>query len=417
MPKALPAQPHLDWLKKTAKLRLEELRAGDADAKLHQAQRDVARDYGFPSWRALKAHVDATSLDGRIVAAAIGGNAPELARLLARHPDKLHLTGGPWNWPLLHLAAANGHLDCVELLLGRGYDLHRRDRVDNATALHCAAAGGHLDVVKRLVALGGDIQGDGDDHQMGVLGWATCLRQVHEEVAAHLLAKGARLDIFSAVALDRGDDVRRMVAADAGQLRRQMSRNEHGRSPLHHAVHCNRPDMVRLLLELGADPNGVDRTGATPIAYAREGEGGLVELLIAADGRLDITAALTLGRHRDAEALLAADPARLGPAGRDTIALHLAVDRQDHDALRWLIVHGADINAKRTIYECNQTALHMCAERGLVASARQLLAAGADTTILDDTHESDALGWAEYCKQPEIAALIRAHRAGQEDKA
>ena len=83
MPKALPAQPHIDWLKKTAKARLTELRARDPAAKLHQAQRDVAEEYGFKSWRALKAHVDATSLDGRIIAATIEGNAPELGRLLA----------------------------------------------------------------------------------------------------------------------------------------------------------------------------------------------------------------------------------------------------------------------------------------------------------------------------------------------
>jgi ankyrin repeat protein len=414
MAKALPAQPHIDWLKKTAKARLDALRAKDPAARLHQAQRDVATDYGFTSWRALKAHVDATSLDGRIVAAATGGDASELARLLGRHPAKLDITGGPWDWPLLHLAAANGHLECVELLFGRGYDLQRRDRVDNATALHCAAAGGHLAVVKRLVELGSDVHGDGDDHQMGVLGWATCLRHVHEEVAAYLLAKGARLSIFSAVALNRGDDVRRIVAADPGELQRQMSRNEHGRSPLHHAVHCNRPDMVRLLLELGADPNVADRTDTPPIAYARgaAAESGIVEMLIAGGARLDITAALVLGRHQHAEALLAAELARLGPNGRDAIALHLAIDRQDHDAVRWLIAHGVDIDAKRTIYECNQTALHMCAERGLETSARQLLEAGADTTILDDKFEADALGWAEHCKQPKVAALIRAHRAG-----
>ena len=63
------------------------------------------------------------------------------------------------------------------------------------------------------------------------------------------------------------------------------------------------------------------------------------------------------------------------------------------------------------LYDCNHTALHMCAERGLVEIAAQLLAAGADTTILDDKFHADALGWAEYCKQPAVAKLIRAHRA------
>jgi ankyrin repeat protein len=129
--------------------------------------------------------------------------------------------------------------------------------------------------------------------------------------------------------------------------------------------------------------------------------------------RLEMTDALMLGRYDDAAALLAEDPACIGPDGRDTIVLHLAVDRQDHQALRWLIAHGADVNAKCTIYECRQTALHMCAERGLVEAARLLLAAGADTTIPDDKFKDDALGWAEHCRQPDIAALVRAHRVGK----
>jgi ankyrin repeat protein len=413
MSKALPAHPNIDWLKKSAKARLQHLRAANPAAKLHQAQRDIANDYGFKSWRALKAHIDAASLDGRTIAAVTAGDEAELGRLLARHPAKLTITGGAWDWPLLHLAAYAGHLGCVEVLIERGYDIHQRDRVDNATALHCAAAGGHLAIVKRLVALGGDIHGEGDDHQMGVLGWATCLRHVHEEVAAYLLSRGAWLTIFSAIALDRADDVAAIVRADATQLQRPMSRNEHGRLPLHHAVHCGRPAMVTLLLELGADPNTPDRTGAAPLAYAGEAAAAdeIVAMLMRGGARLDLVGALMLRHYDAAERLLAEDPARLGSDGCDTIALHLAVDRQDHEALRWLLAHGADVNAKRTIYECRQTALHMCAERGLVESARRLLQADADTTILDDKFNADALGWAEYCAQPAVAELIRGHRA------
>ena len=56
---ALPANPNLDWLKKAAKRRLTALRAEHPDARLHQAQRNIARDYGFKSWRALRAHIEA----------------------------------------------------------------------------------------------------------------------------------------------------------------------------------------------------------------------------------------------------------------------------------------------------------------------------------------------------------------------
>ena len=103
MPKALPAQPHIDWLKKTAKERLAALRAHDPGAKLHEAQLALAQDYGFSSWRALKAQVDASSLDGQIIAAAKEGRAQDLDRLLTENPRKIAVTGSNWNRPLLHI--------------------------------------------------------------------------------------------------------------------------------------------------------------------------------------------------------------------------------------------------------------------------------------------------------------------------
>ncbi len=269
MPKALPPTPHIDWLKKTAKQRLADLRAHDASARLHQAQLALANDYGFPSWRALKARVDALSLDGQIIAAAKDGRARELDKLLARHPGKIALTGAEWNRPLLHLAAAGGHLDCVNLLLRRGFDVGTRDKLDNATALHWAAQFGTLEVIARLIDAGADVDGEGDDHQIGVIGWATCFKQVRKAAADYLLAHGAKPTIFSAVALNRADLVRKLVADDPTLLRtRKMSRFEHYRTPLHLAVLKNRPQMVKLLLELGADPTAQDGRGYTPLGLA-----------------------------------------------------------------------------------------------------------------------------------------------------
>lgn len=51
----LPERPSLEYLKKRAKSRLQELRREDPEAQLAAAQLKVAREYGFPSWRALKA--------------------------------------------------------------------------------------------------------------------------------------------------------------------------------------------------------------------------------------------------------------------------------------------------------------------------------------------------------------------------
>jgi ankyrin repeat protein len=283
MTKALPPQPHIDWLKKAAKEQLAELRARDPSAKLHQAQLAVARDYGFASWRALKARVDTQSLDGQIIAAAAQGRARDLDKLLARHPRKMSITGSQWNRPLLHVAAGEGHVDCVDVLLRRGFDIRTRDRGDNATALHWAAQSGTLEVVKRLIDAGADIDGEGDAHEVGVIGWATCFRQVRTEIAEFLLARGARPTIFSAVALGRGDLVRALVAADPSLLRaRKMSRFEHHRTPLHLAVLKNRARMVRLLLDLGADATAKDSRGYTPLHFATaKTDASIAEVLIA----------------------------------------------------------------------------------------------------------------------------------------
>jgi ankyrin repeat protein len=65
-PKSLPPRPDMEWLRKAAKARLAELRTKDPNARLHQAQFALAQDYGFASWRALKAHIDGLKHDGRI---------------------------------------------------------------------------------------------------------------------------------------------------------------------------------------------------------------------------------------------------------------------------------------------------------------------------------------------------------------
>src|SRR5687767_4343984 len=89
-PSSLPDAPNLDWLRKQARRRLAELRAADPAAKLTDAQLAIARQYGFPSWRALKAHIDSLTLEGQLVKAARSDTAG-LVALLDAHPDKVQL--------------------------------------------------------------------------------------------------------------------------------------------------------------------------------------------------------------------------------------------------------------------------------------------------------------------------------------
>jgi len=342
--------------------------------------------------------------------AAADGRTDDLARLLDARPDLLDARGVDLaRQTALHEAARNDRMASVRVLLDAGADVRIRDYGDNASALHFAAHFADLEIVRVLVEAGADVTGAGDDHGVGVLGWATCLGRVRHDVAAYLLGAAARLDVWSAIALGRADEVRLLVRDDPSVLRATMSRNEHRRTPLHHAAAMNRPDMVRVLLELGADPHAVDDTGGTPLTAAARAHAdpAAIAILEGAGARLDLLAALTLERYDLAERMIRENPARIGRDGRDTIALHLLVAAKNAAAVRWLIEHGVDVNAKRVLWDCNSTALHVTAEHGGVELARLLLDAGADPSIRDDKYEATALGWAEYCGQPEIAELLR----------
>ena len=424
--RALPDAPSLEWLRKQAKQRLTRLREHDLSARLADAQLAVAREYGFPSWRALKAHVDLLTIDGKLFAAAERGDADSLGALLDAHPDKLRVTKPPYASSLLHVAAHRGHADVVELLVRRGLDVNTRERGDNTYPIHWAAAAGHGYVVKQLIDAGADVIGAGDDHALEVIGWATCWEgcddDAHRAVADMLVRHGARHHVFSLIAMNRGDALRRLVAAEASALNRRMSRNENHATPLHFAVRMRRPDMVALLLELGADPLAVDADGFPPAAYAMspDVDGAMMEriramtaaeLVSAERGQrtprthaLDLLAALALRDWDVADRLVRDDPKLLAPAGG---TLHLAAKRGDASVVQWLLEHGAAPNGIWAHWDSNVTPLHLAVLGGHADIIRILLAAGADPTIEDSKHQSGALGWAEFFGRTELVDLVR----------
>ena len=57
MSRQLPERPSLDHLRKQAKVLLRELKRRDPGARLTAAQHALALEYGFGSWRDLRAHV------------------------------------------------------------------------------------------------------------------------------------------------------------------------------------------------------------------------------------------------------------------------------------------------------------------------------------------------------------------------
>jgi len=428
-PAPLPDNPSLEWLRKQAKRRLVELRLKQPSAKLADAQLDLARRHGFPSWRALKTHIDLLSVDGKLFDAARRGDVALLTGLLDEHPARLQARDQPYEWSLLHHAAQHGHLPAVNLLLERGLSPNTLESGDNTYPMHWAAAAGHLEVVRRLADAGGDVIGQGDDHELEVIGWATCWDgcndAAHRAIADFLVARGARHHIFSAVAMNLDEEVRRIVAHDPGALSRRMSRNEDHQLPLHFAVRMNRPEMVALLLELGADPLGVDQSGNTAAVYATSPgidrpvmeairDMTRAELLSAERGKrapdareADLIALLALGDWETAAELTRESPRLIRSGG----VLHLMAKRGDPAAVKWLLDHGADPNARWAHWDAEVTPLHLAAWGGNSDVVRLLLDAFADPTIRDSKHDGDALGWAEHFERPEIVAMLESHRS------
>jgi ankyrin repeat protein len=184
----------------------------------------------------------------------------------------------------------------------------------------------------------------------------------------------------------------------------------------------NRPAMVRLLLELGADPLAVDGAGMPVAGYATDPEIDvpvmqkiramtLGELDSATRGHRapdvgvsDVLATVSLRDWETAATLVAAHPKVIDQGG----TLHLLVKRCDVAGVTWLLERGANPNAMWAHWDAEVTPLHLAALSGSAEAARVLLDRGADPTIRDTKHGSDAIGWAQFFERPD-----RQHPHGQ----
>jgi len=162
------------------------------------------------------------------------------------------------------------------------------------------------------------------------------------------------------------DTVRALIAAGADV----NGQNRYGETPLFHAAEKCRLAIVNALLSAGADPNAKTHNGRTPpSAAAGAGCTDVVDRLLAAGAKAD-----------DSE----------------SAALRVAAEKGNTDLVKTLLAAGANPNSRSF---AGTTALMFAAAGGHLETVKLLLAAGADANA-KDRDGMDAL----------LAATAKGHR-------
>jgi ankyrin repeat protein len=358
MPRNLPPRASLEWLRKTAKQNLRKLRESDPKAKLSDAQLALARDFGFPSWRALKAVIDgqapSTSDDesAAFLRDIAEGNGNRVRAKLRKRPDLVDAPGPHPYWG------------------GR------------PQPLHVAAERGNAELVALLLEAGADPDGGGAEYD----GWSPLMLAAgtgKAEIADALLAGGAHVGLPEALLLRDDEAVARLTEAGL------PAEVPNGGSIL---AFARTPFAIDRLMGLGASADQPDHWGTTPLqslAGSRDGP-NVVRHLAAKGLEPPPEAVARLGDREMLEPLVDADPA---VAHRPAVLI-AAVASGNRDLVAWLLDQGADVDARSTD-ESRHTPLHEAAWAGDLAMARLLVERGAALDVRDARHDSLPWGWAE----------------------
>ena len=256
-------------------------------------------------------------------------NQPDYLEELLRRPHVPNVKC-PEGWTLLHHAAENGNLECVNLLLEAGAKSDEMPE-DGGTPLHLAAWGGYVEIVDKLL----DARAD-KDKIAGIEG---------EPTPILLAAEAGHVDIVSLLM---------QVGVD-----KDAATKDSGQTSLHFAASQGDLQLTQLLLEFGVDTKKItngssQNTGATALhAAAWNGHLEIVSLL------------LDHGAEKDAPT-----------SDNGETPLHYAARRGHVEIAKVLLEAGADKD-RVTTDNC-ATPLHAAACNRRPAVVELLLEKGAD---------------------------------------
>jgi ankyrin repeat protein len=335
----------------------------------------------------------------------------EIARFLVESGADARAQDSNWTTPL-HLASGRGHLEVARFLIERDADARALDNYW-VTPLHLASRNGHLEVVRFLVESGADAKAEDDDGRTPLslaYSWEVASFFIEHGVDVTAQDNHGSTPLHLASEMGRMEVVRILVDRCANAT----AKDNDGSTPLHLASYWEKMEIVRFILDHGADVTARDKEGLTPLHHAFGSRYvymvqflpktspitcriiNLKPITSLSWERVDIIRCLV---ERGADAA-AQDNNGLTP-------LHLASSWGHMELACLLVEHGADVTAQS---KHGLTPLHLALKHEYVEVARFLVEHGADATArhnngLTPLHLTSFLG------DTELVQLILSHGA------
>jgi ankyrin repeat protein len=317
------------------------------------------------------------SAKGELVASALREHDLARMRDLLDADPALLATGDLRSNQPIHWATMTRQLQAIDELLRRGADINAQ-RMDGARPIHVT---------------------NGDYFYRG---WRDVPRNwpvTAADVLAHLKTHGAFIDLPTACHTGDIDRVRELLRQDpslANKLGEYQGYYLGAGAPLSNAATVGRMDIVKLLLDYGADPN-------------------LPEEQIAPKGKA-LYQAVFHGHYEIAKLLLERGAFPNPPVESSGDALWVSREfRPDKRIEQLLLSYGAtpwpeqpeeEAWPKRALNWLRISPLHVAARKGDVPEAKRLLEAGADLTARDEHLRSTPLAWAAKFGQLEMVKFL-----------